>query len=562
MFATMHTKSLTLLVGLSLLATTFVGCKDNDDTYSRPSIELSEQLQTQGISLTADGASQQLTFTANRKWTASGPAWLDVTPSSGEAGTHTISVKALDNAGLERKGQILIKFGSGSQTIEVLQAGRGEVSTAYAGTPLAEFIKTYDNGQTVTITEDVSFQAVVISDKANGNTTDRNVVVQAEGAGIIVRLKSRTDNTFAPGALITVKAKGATVQRYNGGGLQIDFSNGGETPVATGETRPVTPAVITLAELYDGKYENMLVTVEGLQFVDNATTGKLYINTSKDATRPTATSYINATDCATQAKAPFESFSIAISQYATFRDADRSNKKGRITGIVSYGSNKKFINLSPRVLADIQLDQERCTETTTPPSTGGGENPATPVENPGGNTGGDTPGTTPAPAGAHPIITAYVEGTGFDKYIQIYNPTDAAIDLTGYSLRLQPYNSKNVESQIQTLALTGTLAPKTVMVFKHKDASKFDGVATVSSEVCNFNGNDNVAIFKGDAIVDVIGTWGAAWFTSELTKGVAVDKVYKRNASVTGAKATFDASEWSWTLIKDYTDYNFLSTRP
>ncbi len=561
MFATMHTKSLMLLVGLSLLATTFVGCKDNDDTYSRPSIELSEQLQTQGISLTADGASQQLTFTANRKWTASGPAWLDVTPSSGEAGTHTISVKALDNAGLERKGQILIKFGSGSQTIEVLQAGRGEVSTAYAGTPLAEFIKTYDNGQTVTITEDVSFQAVVISDKANGNTTDRNVVVQAEGAGIIVRLKSRTDNTFAPGALITVKAKGATVQRYNGGGLQIDFSKDGETPVATGETRPVTPAVITLAELYDGKYENMLVTVEGLQFVDNATTGKLYINTSADPTRQTSTSYINATDCATQAKAPFESFSIAISQYATFKDADRSNKKGRITGIVSYGSNKKFINLSPRVLADIQLDQERCTETTTtPPNTGGNTNPTTPGT--GGNTGGDTPGTTPAPAGAHPIITAYVEGKSFEKYIQIYNPTDAPIDLSAYSLRLEAYNSNNKVSPIQTLGLSGTLEAKAVKVFKNTKANKFTADAIADDKVINFNGNDNIALFHGEAIVDMIGTWGAAWFTAEKKNGLGYDVIFKRKAEVTSPKATFDMLEWSSEGVTDATDYNFLSTRP
>lgn len=562
MFATMHTKSLTLLVGLSLLATTFVGCKDNDDSYSRPSIELSEQLQTQGISLTADGASQQLTFTANRKWTVSGPAWLDVTPSSGEAGTHTISVKALDNAGLERKGQILIKFGSGSQTIEVLQAGRGEVSTAYAGTPLAEFIKTYDNGQTVTITEDVSFQAVVISDKANGNTTDRNVVVQAEGAGIIVRLKSRTDNTFAPGALITVKAKGATVQRYNGGGLQIDFSKDGETPVATGETRLVTPAVITLAELYDGKYENMLVTVEGLQFVDNATTGKLYINTSADPTRQTSTSYIDATDCATQAKAPFESFSIAISQYATFKDADRSNKKGRITGIVSYGSNKRFINLSPRVLADIQLDQERCTETTTPPSTGGGENPATPGENPGGNTGGDIPGTTPAPAGAHPIITAYVEGKSFEKYIQIYNPTNAPIDLSAYSLRLEAYNSNNKVSPIQTLGLSGTLEAKAVKVFKNTKANKFTADAIADDKVINFNGNDNIALFHGEAIVDMIGTWGAAWFTAEKKNGLGYDVIFKRKAEVTSPKATFDMSEWSSEGVTDATEFSFLSTRP
>ncbi|MDY3089996.1 MAG: DUF5689 domain-containing protein [Porphyromonas sp.] len=554
MFAKMHTKSLTLLAGLSLLATTFVGCKDNDDSYSRPSIELSEQLASVGLNLTAEGTSQQITFTANRKWTASGPAWLDITPSSGEAGTHTISVKALENAGLERKGQILVKYGSGSQTINVVQAGTGTVSTSYAGMPLSEFIAKYGAGEGGAVSDDVTFQAVVISDKDGANLNAlKNIYVQAEGAGIAVRLAA--SNTYPAGTLLTFKAQGATVSRYNGS-MQINLEKGGSVEDA-GELREIQPTVATLEDVYAGKYENMLVAIEGLQFVKAE--GNLYTGTY-------TTAYSTLTDCSTK-PTDTQPLSLAVTKFAAFKDTPKSNKRGRITGILTHSvstSGIKNRNISPRTLADLQLDQEPCTETTTPPSTGGGENPGTPGggSNPGGNTGGDNPGTTPAPAGAHPIITAYVEGKSFDKYIQIYNPTDAAIDLTGYSLRLQPYSGKNVESQIQTLALTGTLAPKTVMVFKHKDASKFDGVATVSSEVCNFNGNDNVAIFKGEDIIDILGTWGAAWVTAEKASGLGVDVVFKRNAAVTAPKATFDMTEWGVTPIADFADYNFLSKRP
>lgn len=545
MFAFIRTKHLSLFAGLALLATSITGCKDNDDSYSTPSIEIAEALKTSGLNLGVDGTEQAITFTANRKWTASVPTWLDVTPASGEAGTYTLKVKALANNGIERTGQILIKYGSASQSINVTQAGSGNASATFEGVSLADFIAKYGTGGDVTVADDVSFQAVVISDKDGGNLSSlKNIYVQGEGAGIAVRLAN--NNTYPVGTLLTFKAQGALVSRYNGS-LQINLEKGGSVADA-GEVRTVTPTVATLEEIYAGKYENMLVAVDGIQFKD--ATGTLYSGTYN-------TVYSELTDCATQPTIT-KALSLAVTKYAVFKDTAKSDKKGRIIGILTHSTSKSasHVNLYPRTLADIQLTDTRCTEsnTTTPP--------VTPPNNGGGNTGGSTP-TNPTTTD-HPIITAYVEGTSFNKAIQIYNPTSKDIDLSAYKLTLQAYNNSNTKSPEKPTPLSGTLGAGKVLVLVHAqwDTNLFAGPFTQNSDICNFNGNDNVALFFGDTMVDVIGTWDSAWLAADKTKFFGADFIFKRKSTVTEGKTTFDINEWDSIAFKDVKDYSFLNARP
>lgn len=546
MFAFIRTKHLSLFAGLALLATSITGCKDNDDSYSTPSIEIAEALKTSGLNLGVDGTEQAITFTANRKWTASVPTWLDVTPASGEAGTYTLKVKALANNGIERTGQILIKYGSASQSINVTQAGSGNASATFEGVSLADFIAKYGTSGDVTVADDVSFQAVVISDKDGGNLSSlKNIYVQGEGAGIAVRLAS--NNTYPVGTLLTFKAQGALVSRYNGS-LQINLEKGGSVADA-GEVRTVTPTVATLEEIYAGKYENMLVAVDGIQFKD--ATGNLYSGTYN-------TVYSELTDCATQPTTT-KALSLAVTKLAVFKDTAKSDKKGRIIGILTHSTSKSgsHVNLYPRTLADIQLTDTRCTEsnTTTPP--------VTPPNNGGGNTGGSTP-TNPTTTD-HPIITAYVEGAANNKFIQIYNPTTATIDLTQYSLQMDNYSNKNETAGIKKLSLTGTLAPNAVLVFKHKSADNdaFTGPTLDGGDACNFNGNDNVALFYGDTMIDVIGTWGQVWISTSKASGVGANIIYKRKASSNTPSTTFNESDWdSDTTNYNVKPYSFLNARP
>lgn len=551
-------KRLLALSAIVFISTAFSACKDNDDSYSRPALELSTQLNDNNVALDNAGTPQTITFTANRKWTASTNAsWLDVSPTSGEAGTYTITLKALANAGLDRTGVVDIKFGSASKSFNITQAGSGVVSNEYAGMPLADFVRKYDTGSPVTIEEDESFQAVVISDKEGGNIALKNLNVQAVGAGIAVRLKE--NNIFPVGTLITIKAKGAKVQRYQNGPLQIDLTAGGEASDA-GEVRTIEPTVATLADIYAGKYENMLVAIDGIQFVK--TNEALYTGTN-------ATSFSEVSDCVTE-PSNTRPLSLGISKYATFKDSPKGDKRGRIVGIISHSSNAttKYVNLFPRTLADIQLTEERCTASTSG-STGGTNNGGGTNNNGGGSNGGGTneggggTQTPPSSTTTHPIITAYVEGKAFNKFIQIYNPSNETIDLSKYSLKLDNYNNKDVSSGTpKSLALAGVLAPQAVKVFKHTDADAdaYTGEATSDKTVINFSGNDNIALFFGEVQVDVLGTWGAAWVAAG--KAVGLDVILKRKATIVKGATTYNADEWVVDTNIASKPYNFLSSRP
>lgn len=546
MYSIIRSKTFVVLSAVALLSTSVMSCKDNDDSYSQPNLQISEELSRQGIELTAEGVEKQITFTANRKWTATFPSWIDVSPSTGEAGTYTLSVKALANGGVERKGQVLIKFGSGSQSINVVQAGGTNPTNDYTGDiTLASLIqKYYKEGEAVVIPDDVTFQAVVISDRATGNTQPKNLHVQTEDAGIVVRFKA--NHTIKLGSLVNIKAKDAKLQRFNGGALQLELADDAQA-VATGEERNVEPVKATIKDIYDGKYENMLVAIENVQF--SVPNEAYWVDK--------VTKYHEISDCVTEpTDAQMSKLSVAISSFATvFKDQTKSDKRGTIIGIVGHSASngRKHRNLIPRTLDDIKLTEERCSSSS---NTGGG-----------GSTSPTTP-AAPATGGGHPMITAYVEGASNDKFLQIYNPTDKAIDLSAYVIKLENYSGSGAATKAPTfpdLKLTGTLAPNAVLVLRNSKATEanYAGVETIDGgSVCNFNGNDNVAIYMGETLIDVIGTWGAAWLTADGKAGAGIDRIYKRKASVTSAKATFDANDWEVSTDIKAVPYTFLNSRP
>ncbi|HCB18134.1 MAG TPA: hypothetical protein DEP76_13915, partial [Alteromonas sp.] len=65
------------------------------------------------------------------------------------------------------------------------------------------------------------------------------------------------------------------------------------------------------------------------------------------------------------------------------------------------------------------------------------------------------------------FISEYIEGSSNNKAIEIYNPTDTAIDLTGY--RLEIYSNGGTSAGT-TIALSGMLASGDVYVVADNDA--------------------------------------------------------------------------------------------
>jgi hypothetical protein len=119
------------------------------------------------------------------------------------------------------------------------------------------------------------------------------------------------------------------------------------------------------------------------------------------------------------------------------------------------------------------------------------------------------------------FISEYVEGSGNDKAIEIYNPTADTIDLTGYSVRR--YSNGAVDYTAGGITnLTGTIAPLGVFVLVNGQTT-----STTNSPACSLelqalanqldgaypaptymNGNDAMVLAKAEVIIDVLGKIG------------------------------------------------------
>ncbi|MGB3526885.1 MAG: lamin tail domain-containing protein, partial [Flavobacteriales bacterium] len=153
------------------------------------------------------------------------------------------------------------------------------------------------------------------------------------------------------------------------------------------------------------------------------------------------------------------------------------------------------------------------------------------------------------------FISEYVEGSSFNKYIEIFNGTGAPVDLSDYALQ---FFSNGASTPTTTDALSGTLVDGATMVYAHGSAAAYQGTVTTSGAV-NFNGDDAFALrnVATNSYADIIGTIGErpspAWTG---TGGRSTqNKTLVRNASVSGGVTTNPATGFP-TLDGEWTVYN------
>lgn len=93
------------------------------------------------------------------------------------------------------------------------------------------------------------------------------------------------------------------------------------------------------------------------------------------------------------------------------------------------------------------------------------------------------------------FISEYIEGSSFNKAIEIYNGTGSAVDLSSYQVELY---SNGASSASQTLTLSGTLENNDVLVLAHPSADQaiLDQADEENGSVINFNGDDAFALKK------------------------------------------------------------------
>lgn len=106
------------------------------------------------------------------------------------------------------------------------------------------------------------------------------------------------------------------------------------------------------------------------------------------------------------------------------------------------------------------------------------------------------------------LISEYVEGSSFNKALELYNGSGAPLDLSEYTLELY---ANGATAATATLKLSGTLASEDTYVLYHRDAAediKNKGNLENMS-VINFNGDDALVLKKSGEVIDSFGQVGA-----------------------------------------------------
>lgn len=140
------------------------------------------------------------------------------------------------------------------------------------------------------------------------------------------------------------------------------------------------------------------------------------------------------------------------------------------------------------------------------------------------------------------IFSQYVEGSGFNKYLEIYNGTCSAINLTGYQVRAYHNGAPMSGTPTFTIALSGTIAANGTIVIAHPSATAWSGAPNIFSANLQFNGDDALVLYNTNtsAVADIFGSAGndpgSSWRDSDSTSATyhwsTEDKTLVRKACV------------------------------
>ncbi len=139
------------------------------------------------------------------------------------------------------------------------------------------------------------------------------------------------------------------------------------------------------------------------------------------------------------------------------------------------------------------------------------------------------------------FISEYVEGSSYNKAIEIFNGTGAAVNLSQYSLKKQTNGAGSFGNE---LVLSGTLANNDVYVIVCSQTGgtnlanePYVDLAT-TSQAMTFNGNDAVALYRSGIQIDVVGivndpnNWGQ-------------DMTLIRNPNIASPTVNFSLTNWT-----------------
>lgn len=94
------------------------------------------------------------------------------------------------------------------------------------------------------------------------------------------------------------------------------------------------------------------------------------------------------------------------------------------------------------------------------------------------------------------LISQYVEGNGFNKYLELYNGTCKNIDLSGFEIRAYHNGALITGLPTYTIPLSGILNVGSAYVIAHPSATAYTGTPNLISANMQFNGNDAIVLYN------------------------------------------------------------------
>lgn len=138
------------------------------------------------------------------------------------------------------------------------------------------------------------------------------------------------------------------------------------------------------------------------------------------------------------------------------------------------------------------------------------------------------------------FFSEYGEGSGSNKWIEIYNPMDSSVDLSSYDVRIYV----NGASSATPVNLSGTLAShSTYVIYNSSTNQQVKDIGNLSNNtIANFNGDDALSLSKNGVIIDVFGVIGIDPGTNWAN--ITLDRTLVREFGIEKPSSIWSPSEW------------------
>jgi hypothetical protein len=153
------------------------------------------------------------------------------------------------------------------------------------------------------------------------------------------------------------------------------------------------------------------------------------------------------------------------------------------------------------------------------------------------------------------IISEYVEGPSYEKYLELYNASSSSINLDQFQLKLYS-NGNTSPSSTDSPLPSVVLLPGDTYVIAHSSATSLYGSPDHTSSTMNFNGNDAVVLLDlSDNPIDAVGVVGD-------NTDYGTDTSFYRNSGIVDGVATNAWTPTEWTEVPDPTNHTLGSHTP